>query len=284
MVGKSTYRFNVGKLECIALLDGVTEDPIEVLMENVNIDAVQPELAEFGLKKGDVFSYPCTCLLINTANQLVLVDTGFGDIVPSCGKLPDCMQELGVEPKDINVVILTHAHGDHIAGNIDRAGNNVYPNAQWVISKAEWEFWSNLENLKELPTIYTDIVKQKLLPLSTWVQLVDGESEILPGVFAQVLPGHTPGHMIVAVRSEGKELLYTADAMLHPLHVAHPDWCASHWADLDWDMVISSRRKLYQRAASSHSLVLAFHFDPFPSLGHIELIMDGWRWVPIACQ
>ena len=109
------------------------------------------------------------------------------------------MKEVGVERKDVDVIILTHAHGDHIAGNVDRAGNIVYPNSDWVISKAEWGFWSNLENLKDLPTYYTDVVRQKLLPLSRRIRLVDGETEILPGIFTQLLPGYTPGHMIVSV-------------------------------------------------------------------------------------
>ncbi len=279
---KSIYRFTVGKVQCIALLDTITEDPVEVLMENVNIDSVGSELAKYGLKKGAKFSYPYTCLFISTGSQRILVDTGLGDLWKPNGRLLDCLLEAGVKPEDINIIIISHAHGDHIGGNVDQDGKIVFPNAQWVIAKDEWKFWSNLENLKELPPFYTEVVQRKLLPLSERFSFVDEETEITPCIFTVPTPGHTPGHLVIAVRSEGQELLYTADAMLHPLHVDHPDWCASHWADLVWEDVIHSRRKLYERAAANHSLVLAFHFAPFPSLGHIERSGDGWRWVTIS--
>jgi glyoxylase-like metal-dependent hydrolase (beta-lactamase superfamily II) len=229
-----------------------------------------------------MFSYPYTCLLVSTGSQLVLVDTGSGDIWSACGKLVSSLHEAGVEPENIDVVIISHAHGDHIGGNVDKSGRISFSNAQWVMAKQEWKFWANLENLKTLPPFYTDIIRQKLLPISERLRLVDEETEIMPGIFAIPFPGHTPGHLVIAVRSEGQELLYAADAMLHPLHVDHPDWCASHWADLDWDGVIHSRRELYKRAASEHSLVLAFHFDPFPSLGYIERAGEGWRWVSVG--
>lgn len=279
---KSTYRFTVGEVECFALLDAITEDPVDVLMENVDLDTVEPELAKYGLKKGEKFSYPYTCLFINTGSQRVLVDTGLGDLWKPNGNLLYCLLEVGVKPEDINIVIISHAHGDHIGGNFDQSGKIVFPNAQWIMAREEWKFWSNLENLKDLPPFYTEVVKRKLLPLSDSIKLVDEETEITPGIFTMPFPGHTPGHLVIAIRSKGQELLYTADAMLHPLHVDHPDWCASHWADLAWEGVIHSRRKLYERAASDHSLVLAFHFAPFPSLGHIKRSGEGWRWVSMG--
>jgi glyoxylase-like metal-dependent hydrolase (beta-lactamase superfamily II) len=281
MMDKSIYRFMVGKVNCIALLDTITEYQVEVLVENVDIDTIEPELAKYGLKKGEEFSSPYTCLYINTGSKQVLVDTGLGDLWEPNGKLLDCLHEAGVKPDDINIVIISHAHGDHVGGNIDQNGKIIFPNTQWVIAKEEWKFWSNLENLKGLPPFYTDVIKQKLLPLSERFWLVDEETEITPGIFTIPFPGHTPGHLVIAIRSEGQELLYIADAMLHPLQVEHPDWCAPHWADFNWDGVIHYRRELYERAASNHSLVLAFHFAPFPSLGHIERSGEGWRWVPI---
>lgn len=281
-MNRSIYQFAVGKVECVALLDGIAEDPVKVLMANVDLDTVEPELAKYGLKTDGMFSYPYTCLYVSTGSQRVLVDTGVGDIWSPCGKLLSSLQEAGVEPENIDVVIISHAHGDHIGGNVDKNGRIPFSKARWVMAKDEWTFWSNLENLKTLPPFYTEIIRQKLLPISARLSLVDQETEIVPGIFTIPSPGHTPGHLVVAVRSEGQELLYSADAMLHPLHLDHPDWCASHWADLDWDGVIHSRRELYERAASKHSLVLAFHFDPFPSLGYIERAGEGWRWVSVG--
>lgn len=280
-MGASIYRFQVGRIECIALLDGMAEDPVDILTENVDLDMVEPELAGYGLKRGGMFSYPFTCLLIHSGGQRVLVDTGFGDLWPGCGKLMDCLVEAGVMPEEIDTIIISHAHGDHIGGNTGKDGQILFPNARWVMAKDEWAFWTTSENLKDMPPVYTEIVQCKLLPISERVKLMEGESEIAPGVFTVPLPGHTPGHLMISVRSEGQELLYIGDAALHPLHLAHPEWCASHWADYDWDGVIRSRRMLYERAAAEHALVLAFHFNPFPSLGHIQRAGQDWRWVPL---
>ena len=277
---KTIYLFKVGKVECTALLDTIAQDPLDFLVENVNPDIVEPELAKYGLKKGGMLVYPYTCLLINNGSQQVLVDTGLGDLWKPNGDLLDRLHEAGVGPGDIDIVIISHAHADHIGGNFDQDGKITFPNAQWVMAADEWKFWSNLENLKDLPPFYAEIAQRKLLPLSGRIRLVDEETEITPCVFTLPFPGHTPGHLVIAVRSEGQELLYTADAMLHPLHVDHPDWCASHWADLIWEDVIRSRRALYERACADQALVLAFHFAPFPSLGHIERNGEGWRWVP----
>ena len=279
-MGNSIHRFMIGKMECIALLDKIEEDPVNILMANVDLGPIDQALSKYGLKKDGKFTYPYTCLLINMGSQRVLVDTGMGDLWTPGGMLLDCLQKAGVEPKDINVVILSHAHGDHIGGNTDNDGRIIFPNAQWVMAKKEWEFWTNLENLKDLPPFFAEVIKRKLLILSDRVRLVDGETEILPGIITIPLAGHTPGHLVIAVRSQGQELLYTADAMLHPVHLEHPDWCASHWADLDWEGVTRSRLELYARATSKHSLVLAFHFTPFPSLGYIEQAGKVWCWVP----
>ena len=281
MLSKSVYPFTVGKMECIAFLDTLEQYDVMDILANVDSDDVGPALAKYQLKKNGQFSSPYTCLLIKTGSQRELVDTGKGDLWEPGGRLLDLLLEAGVGPKDIDLVIISHAHGDHVGGNFDKDGKVVYPNAQWVIAREEWQFWSNLENLKSFPPFYLDVVKKKLLPLSDRFRLVDGETEIVPGIFTIPLAGHTPGHLVVAVRSEGQELLYIGDALLHPLQVEHPEWCASHWADWDWDGVVSSQRELCGRAASAHSLMLAFDFDPFPSLGHIERAGDAWRWVPI---
>jgi glyoxylase-like metal-dependent hydrolase (beta-lactamase superfamily II) len=278
MSDKTVHKFVVGSIVCAAILDGISEATLENLFANVSLEIVTPVLARDNLRREDSFVYPNTCLLVSTGGHRLLVDTGFGDIEPGCGKLLSGLQELGVEPKDIDIVVLSHAHGDHISGNTDAEGRIVFPNADWVMAKDEWNFWTVPENLAHLPPIYTDIARRQLPPIAKRLTLVDRETELVPGVFAVPLPGHTPGHMVVAVRSDGRELLYTADAMLHPLHVEHPEWCALEWADFDWEGVTRSRRQIYARAVAEDALVLAFHFHPFPSLGYIRQAGDGWRW------
>lgn len=280
MAGKSIYPFMVGKMECIALLDAMVEYPVEALVANVNPKDAVPSLARYGLKRDGKFISPYICLFINTGSQRVLVDTGYGDLWDPGGKLLECLQEAGIEPEQIDMVIISHAHGDHVGGNTGKDGKIQFPNAWWVMAREEWEFWTKPENITD--PFDTGVVQRKLLPISERIRFVQGESEIVPGVFTIPMPGHTPGHQVIVVQSEGQELIYTADAMLHPIHVDHPDWCASEWADINCEGVIKSRRALYERVASEHSLVLAFHFMPFPGLGHIERVGEGWRWAPLG--
>ena len=279
MAEKSIFPFTVGKMKCIALLDALVEYPVEALVARVNPDDSEPSLTEYGLKRDGKFTSPYVSLLIQAGSQYVLVDTGYGDLWEPGGNLLGCLQEAGVEPEQIDVVIISHAHGDHVGGNTGKDGRIQFPNARWMMAREEWDFWTNLENIND--PFDKGVVERKLLPISERVQFVQGESEIVPGVFTLPLPGHTPGHLAIAIRSEGQELFYTADTMLHPIHVDHPDWCASEWADMNCEGVVQSRRALYDRAASRNALVFAFHFNPFPGLGHIERLGEGWRWVPI---
>ncbi len=279
MAGKSIFPFMVGKMECIALLDLMNENSVGDLFADVNPKDAVPSLSKYGLKRDGKLISPYSCLFINTGSQRVLVDTGHGDLWDPNGKLLECLQEAGIEPEHIDTVILSHAHGDHVGGNTDKDGKIQFPNASWVMAREEWEFWTKPENTKN--PFVAGVVQRKLLPISERIRFVQGETEIVPGVFTIPTPGHTPGHLVIVVQSEGQELIYTADAMLHPIHVDHPDWCASG-IDINCEGVVKSRRALYERAASAHSLVLAFHFMPFPSLGHIDRVGEGWRWIPLG--
>ncbi len=278
MTTNSIYPLTVGELQCTALLDALVDYHVADLFANVPAALVEPELARYGLALDGMLNCPYLSLLIEAGSRKVLVDTGYGDLWEPGGNLLACLHAAGVTPEQIDTVILTHGHGDHIGGNTGRDGRLQFPNAQWVMDKAEWAFWTAPANVHDAFT--QGVVERKLLPLAGRVRLVEGETEIAPGVFTVPLPGHTPGHTLVAVRSQGQELLYASDAMLHPLQVEHPDWCASSYADMDCAAVVASRRALYARAASIHALLMAFHFNPFPGLGYIERAGQGWRWAP----
>jgi glyoxylase-like metal-dependent hydrolase (beta-lactamase superfamily II) len=199
MAGKSIYPFMVGKMECIALLDAMVEYPVEALVANVNPKDAVPSLARYGLKRDGKFISPYICLFINTGSQRVLVDTGYGDLWDPGGKLLECLQEADIEPKQIDMVIISHAHGDHVGGNTGKDGKIQFPNAWWVMAREEWEFWTKPENITD--PFDTGVVQRKLLPISERIRLVQGESEIVPGVFTIPMPGHTPGHQVIVVQS-----------------------------------------------------------------------------------
>ena len=106
---------------------------------------------------------------------------------------------------------------------------------------------------------------------------LDEESEILPGISVIFAPGHTPGHMVIAFSSEGKELFYIGDAVLHTIHLEHPDWIPIY--DVLPDQAAESKRNIFDLVAKKNALVIGQHFTPFPSLGHVRKNEIGWEWI-----
>jgi glyoxylase-like metal-dependent hydrolase (beta-lactamase superfamily II) len=227
---------------------------------------------------------PYTCLFINTGTHRLLVDTGAG-FAPTNGKLLDNLAAEGIRPQDIETVILTHGHADHIGGNADDTGHATFPNARYVMWQGEWEFWTQEQpDLRAMPV--DDQIKHLLVasahaelpPIQGHLDLIDRETEIVPGIHAISAPGHTPGHMAISISSGQDQVLHIADTVLHPILMEHPDWYPVF--DLLAEQAVTTKRQILDRAATDQALVLAFHF-PFPGLGHVIPRGQGWQWQPL---
>ena len=286
----NTYHFKLGDFECIAISDGtlayrppVFPPPAAFLFGNTPEEQLEPLLENHNLQleKWVAWESPYICLIINTGQHQVLLDTGADDLDPNTGQLLHNLKAEGIAPNDIDTVILTHGHPDHIGGITDSEGKLAFPSARYVMWKDEWRFWTSEQAELRLDEhgkeVLLGFARKNLPPIRDHLDLLEHETEITPGIHAVAAPGHTPGHMAVAVRSNGEQLLCISDTVLHPIHMEKPEWCAL--VDFDPEQVVATRRRLLSRAVSEEALVLAFHF-PFPGLGRIVHKGEGWQWQP----
>ncbi len=286
------YQFELGNFHCVAVSDGTHTyapptfpPPAIFLFANAPKERLEPVLLEHNLRPEQWLEWtsPYICLVVNTGKYRVLVDTGADGLGPNTGKLLQNLQAAGIAREDIDTVILTHGHPDHIGGNTDSEGKLTFPDARYVMWKGEWDFWTSGQAETKLDEHVRErqlkFARKNLPPIQGQLELVDHETEIVPGIQAVAAPGHTPGQMALAISSRGKQLLCVSDVVLHPIHLEQPEWCAG--TDFSPQQVVATRRRLLKRAATENALVLAFHF-PFPGLGHVSQRGDTWQWQPIS--
>ena len=287
-----TFHFKVGGFECVAISDGAFNYPPESFFANLPAQQIVEALHQHNLPTTHITT-PYTCLLVNTGQRHVLIDTGAGQIAvhaakmfPSVdhsttvtGKLLGNMRALGIQPSEIDTIVITHAHPDHIGGTLDEAGKLVFPNARYFISGDELDFWLSDAAETTAPAPMVSIARQNLAPLGDRLTSLDDGVEIVPGIQAIATPGHTPGHIALAIASDGQRLLHISDVVLHPLHLEYPEWAPAF--DLSPEQAAVSKRRIFNRAAEEHALVFGHHFPPFPNLGHVHKLETGWQWRPI---
>lgn len=272
------WHFRLGNFRCIAIRDGGHLGSADFLFCNAPQQEVAQELLRHGLE-ADQLKSSWTCLLADTGEKTLLVDTGIGSGISEGGTLVSQLAKEGYAAENIDLVFLTHGHPDHIGGCTDDNGKLVFSQARYLMGKTEYEFWTLDENLSTLNEGMGRFARKNLPAIQERVQLVEGGEEVLPGIQVVEAFGHTPGHMSLEIQSQGEILLHLADVALHELHIEHPEWYAP--VDMQPEQVVGTRYKLLERAATSGAKVLFYHFD-FPGIGYVLQDGDTWRWRSIS--
>lgn len=277
------YRFKIGAFDAIAFNDGAFSSPVAQSPFGVGepVEAKVAVLREAYLPL-DTINLQFNVLLVRMGAEWVLFDAGCGAAFGAAGgRLIAQMAAAGVKPEQVTVVMVSHAHGDHIGGLLDATtGAAVFRNATHFIGRREYEFWTGVNpDLSKLP-LGVEAVKEQIAGAQNvlgvlkakWQLIAPGE-KIIGGLEIVDAPGHTAGHLAFVVGSGGAQLLHFVDAAHHhALSFAHPEWAFGY--DAEPERAGATRRRLLDRAAADRVRVFGAHM-PFPALGHVKALEGG---------
>jgi glyoxylase-like metal-dependent hydrolase (beta-lactamase superfamily II) len=292
------YRHKIGDYELVALSDGGINYPAAMILGNVPPEGV----AQYRLPEKQVFIY-YTILLVKAGDKLVLNDVGAGDLgnpgevdklfpgldhrTSRTNLVVPGLQAAGIDPADIDIVLITHAHPDHIAGLHDAQGNLVFPNAHYYVPQEEYDYWMSAdpsaveaEALRAHLELLVKAARAAFDAIEGRITLVQGDEEVVPGVEFEATHGHTPGHVMVTISAGDQKVYNISDVVVHPIFVEHPEWAPA--IDMDAGRADETRRHFFAQAAEEKALVFGHHLGPFPNLGRIVKQDGAWQWQPIA--
>lgn len=278
------YRTKLGDFELTQFSDGARTFPLpDSFVRNVPKEQAAAAAEAAHMPKGQV-TVPFNPILINTGSKLILIDTGLGPgIGPTVGLLATNMAAAGIDPKQVDIVVLSHLHPDHINGVKAADGNLAFPNAEIKAPAQDWAFWMNDENASkatnDLTKGYFANCRKILSNIADRVTRYEWGKEVAPGITAIDTSGHTPGHTSFVVSSGAATMLVQSDVTNIPeMFLIHPDWHVMY--DYDPEKAVLTRRKFYEMAAAEKTLIAGFHFS-FPSMGYVEKDGNGYRLNPI---
>jgi glyoxylase-like metal-dependent hydrolase (beta-lactamase superfamily II) len=284
----SFYRYKVGDAQVTVISDGVNTFPLaDSFVPNVKKEEVAAALEKAYMPK-DKISIQFGPLVINSGGKLIVLDTGngpgaFASSKGAVGQFATNMAAAGFDPKAVDMVVISHFHGDHINGLLSADNVLAFPNAEVLVPATEWKYFMDDGEMSKQTTermkgvfanarrVFDAGLKKKATPYE-WGK------DVAPGLLAVETVGHTPGHTSYVLSSGSGKVFIQSDVTNIPyLFAANPGWHA--FFDQDADMAEKSRRKVYDMLVADKLMVQGFHY-PFPGLGNVEKDGTGYRVVP----
>ena len=271
MLGASSAihrRFTLGDFEVTTLLAASMMRPDPHSIFGLNVDAETfSAAADAALLPTDQAQFYFTPTIVNTGAELVLFDTGLNAEV-----ITAALASAGYTPDQVDTVVITHMHGDHVGGLMD-GDTPTFPNARYVTGAVEFDAWNAAGN---------DTFNAKMKPLAEQTTMLDAGQDAAAGITSVAAFGHTPGHMNYMLDSGGKSLLIAADFANHYVFsLAYPDWEVKF--DMDKPAAAATRRSILDMLAADQTPFIGYHM-PFPATGFVEKRGDGFAYVPESYQ
>ena len=271
MMGTGTPRFNrvrLGGFEVTTLLAATSSrpDPQSIFGLNASAEDFSAVSAAANLPV-DAVQFFFTPTVVNTGTALILFDTGL-----SPEGITGALGAAGYTPDQVDHVVITHMHGDHIGGLMS-GDTPTFPNADYTTTATEFDAWAAMDN---------QTFDTKMRPLAERTAMIGDGATIAPGITAMAAPGHTPGHTAYRIESAGKQLLLAADFANHYVwSLAHPDWEVKF--DMDKAQAATTRKRLLAMLASERIPFVGYHM-PWPGIGYVEETGAGYRYQPMSYQ
>ena len=279
----SFYRFKLGAFELTAVSDG----PLQMGAPQPNIftDTTKEDMIKAladNFLSTDIMSLEQNALVVNTGDRLVLIDTGLGTFKmmgPHSGRLTTNLKAAGINPADIDVVLLTHAHGDHCFGLLAPDGSREFPNAQVYMTQSDYDFWTDEAKVSH-PQIgdFVAATRKYLMPNRERIVFIKDGQEVVTGIQAIAAPGHTVGHTMFMITSKGQSICNTGDIAHH--HIISVETPRKEFVyDTDGKLGVASRLKAFDMLAKLRVPLIAYHF-PWPGIGYIARQGEAYRYIP----
>ncbi len=275
----------IGDIEVIALNDGVVRRPlVEEFVRNAKLNEVQDLLKSQSLPT-DYIDVPFTAFLLLVGNRKILLDSGNGEFgAPTTGRLLANLNAAGMKAEDIDTLVISHYHGDHVNGVRKKDGTLTFPKAKIMVPTVEHAFWMDDARMNAAP----DAMKGAFNNVRRTFNGLNGDQlmqfepgkEIAPGIISRAAHGHTPGHTLFVAESKGEKFAYLADLTNIPeLFARNPDWAVQF--DMNAEAARDVRRKTFEMVVNEKMMAGGYHF-PFPAFGRIEKMGNGFNFKPVA--